>query len=110
MLDNQTIQRRVRREMRMTTTDRTNGSVGGSGGSGTSKPAADRIEIWDIERLIPSARNARTHSEAQIAEIAGSILAFGFMVPVLIDTDGRIIAGHGRVLAARKLNLNRVPV
>ena len=70
----------------------------------------ERVEIWEIERLIPSARNARTHSDGQIAEIAGSILAFGFMAPVLVDAQGMIIAGHARVLAARKLNLNRVPV
>jgi len=75
-----------------------------------SKPMAERIELWDTERLIPSARNARTHSEAQVAEIAGSIAAFGFIVPVLIDQDGGIIAGHGRVLAARKLKLERVLV
>lgn len=71
---------------------------------------AERVEWWEIGRLIPSARNARTHSEAQIAEIAGSIVAFGFMVPVLIDRHGSIIAGHGRVLAARKLKLECVPV
>jgi DNA modification methylase len=75
-----------------------------------TKPMAERIELMEIDRLIPSARNARTHSEAQIAEIAGSITAFGFIVPVLIDSSDGIIAGHGRVLAARKLNLQRVPV
>jgi len=75
-----------------------------------SKPMAERVELCEIDRLIPSARNARTHSAAQIAEIAGSIVAFGFMVPVLIDRNGIIIAGHGRVLAARKLKLERVPV
>ena len=74
------------------------------------KPMAERIELLDIDSLIPSARNARTHSGAQIAEIAGSIAAFGFIVPVLIDPDGGIIAGHGRVLAARKLDLQKVPV
>jgi len=71
---------------------------------------ADHVEIWDIERLIPSARNARTHSGAQVAEIAGSIAAFGFIVPVLVDRGGNIIAGHGRVLAARQLQLDKVPV
>jgi len=76
----------------------------------TSKPIADRVEIWDIDRFIPSARNARTHSAAQIAEIAGSIAAFGFIVPVIVDREGGILAGHGRVLAARKLKLERVPV
>lgn len=70
----------------------------------------DQLEIWDIERLIPSARNARTHSKEQIAELAGSMKAFGFMAPVLVDADGVIIAGHARVLAARKLSLERVPV
>ena len=74
------------------------------------KTMVDKIEIWNIERLIPSARNARTHSEEQVAEIAGSIAAFGFMVPIVVDSDGLIVAGHGRVLAARKLKLERVPV
>ena len=74
------------------------------------KPMAERIELFDIDSLIPSARNARTHSEAQIAEIASSIAAFGFIVPVLVDPEGGIIAGHGRVLAARKLDLQKVPV
>ena len=68
------------------------------------------MEIWAIERLIPSARNARTHSAAQIAELAGSIAAFGFMAPVLVDSAGMIIAGHCRVLAARQLRLDRIPV
>lgn len=75
-----------------------------------SKPMADRIEMWNIDRLIPSARNARTHSEAQVAEIAGSMSAFGFIVPVVVDQEGGIVAGHGRLLAARKLRLERVPV
>ena len=70
----------------------------------------ERLEIWDINRLIPSARNARTHSAAQVAELAGSIAAFGFMAPVLVDSAGIIIAGHGRVLAARQLRLDRIPV
>ncbi len=63
-----------------------------------------------MERLIPSARNTRTHSPEQVAELAGSLKAFGFMVPVLVDPEGVIIAGHARVLAARKVNLERVPV
>jgi ParB-like chromosome segregation protein Spo0J len=75
-----------------------------------SQAMVDRVEIWEIGRLIPSARNARTHSDAQVAEIAGSIRAFGFNVPVLVDKDGSIIAGHGRVLAARQLKLERIPV
>jgi DNA modification methylase len=75
-----------------------------------AKPMADCIELWAIERLIPSARNARTHSDEQIAEIAGSIHAFGFIVPVVVGRDGVVIAGHGRVLAARQLKLDCIPV
>lgn len=69
-----------------------------------------RIEQWPIERLIPYARNARTHSAAQVAQISGSIREFGFNNPVLVDSQAGIIAGHGRVLAARKLGLTEVPV
>jgi DNA modification methylase len=71
---------------------------------------AGKVEIWRLEKLIPSARSARTHSEGQVAEIAASIAAFGFMVPVLVDSAGVIIAGQGRLLAAQKLKLDRVPV
>src|SRR6185369_5981401 len=60
--------------------------------------------------LIPSARNARTHSAAQVAEIAGSIRAFGFSSPILVGETGDIIAGHGRLAAARKLGLIEAPV
>ena len=68
------------------------------------------IERWPLDRLIPHARNARTHSEEQVAQIAGSIAEFGFVNPVLVGDDGVIVAGHGRVLAARKLGLAEVPV
>lgn len=68
-----------------------------------------RIQTCPIDRLIPYARNARTHSEAQVAQIAASIREFGFNNPVLVDADGGIIAGHGRVLAARQLGLAEVP-
>jgi DNA modification methylase len=71
---------------------------------------AKRIELWLIDRLIPFARNPRTHSDAQIAQIAASIEAFGFNNPILVDTKAGIIAGHGRLLAARKLGLTEVPV
>ena len=67
------------------------------------------IEKIDISVLIPYARNARTHSDEQIAQIAGSIKEFGFNNPVLIDKDNGVIAGHGRLAAARKLGLNEVP-
>ena len=68
------------------------------------------LEHWPVERLIPSPRNARTHTDAQVAEIAGSIRAFGFTNPVLADEAGGVIAGHGRLAAARKLGLVEVPV
>src|SRR5690606_14584048 len=69
-----------------------------------------RIDYREVAELIPYARNARTHSEAQVALIAGSIREYGFTNPVLVDGANGIIAGHGRVLAARKLGLSRVPV
>src|SRR5579864_461288 len=71
---------------------------------------AQRIEHWLIEKLIPWARNPRTHSDAQVAQIAASIAEFGFNNPILVDTKAGIIAGHGRLLAARKLELKEVPV
>ncbi|GHC61911.1 site-specific DNA-methyltransferase [Neogemmobacter tilapiae] len=63
-----------------------------------------------VEALIPYARNARTHSPAQVAMIAGSIREFGFTNPVLVDGENGIIAGHGRVMAARQLGMDLVPV
>src|ERR1700688_5064468 len=69
-----------------------------------------RIEYWPIDRLIPSARNARTHSAAQVAEIAGSIRTFGFTNPLLVGEDAEVVAGHGRLPAARLLGLKEVPV
>jgi len=72
-------------------------------------PMADTIVMRPVEALIPYARNARTHSDAQVAQIAGSIREFGFTNPVLLDGDNGIVAGHGRVLAARKLGLTEVP-
>ena len=71
---------------------------------------SDKVERWPLERLIPHARNARTHSEEQVAQIAGSIAEFGFVNPILVGDDGVIVAGHGRVLAARKLGLSEAPV
>lgn len=68
-----------------------------------------KIEQRAIEALIPYARNSRTHSDGQVAQIAASIREFGFTNPVLIDKDGGIIAGHGRVMAARKLGIKDVP-
>lgn len=68
-----------------------------------------QIEQLPIESVIPYARNSRTHSESQVAQIAGSIQEFGFCNPVLIDAEGVIIAGHGRVMAAQRLKLATVP-
>jgi ParB-like chromosome segregation protein Spo0J len=69
-----------------------------------------RIERWPIERLIPRANNPRTHSRQQVANIAASILEFGWTNPVLVDGDDGILAGHARVLGARKLGMAEVPV
>jgi len=71
---------------------------------------ADRIEQWPLERLIPYANNARTHSDAQVAQIAASMVEFGVTSPLLAGSDGVLVAGHGRLLAARKLGLTQVPV
>jgi ParB-like chromosome segregation protein Spo0J len=71
---------------------------------------SEHVERWPLERLIPHARNARTHSDEQVAQIAGSIAEFGFVNPVLVGDDGVIVAGHGRVMAARKLGLSEAPV
>jgi ParB-like chromosome segregation protein Spo0J len=67
-----------------------------------------QIKEVAVDKLIPYAKNSRTHSEAQIAQIAASIKEFGFRNPILVDGTG-VIAGHGRLLAARKLNLKQVP-
>jgi ParB-like chromosome segregation protein Spo0J len=76
----------------------------------TALAMATHIELWPLDRLIPFARNPRTHSDAQVAQIAASIAEFGFNNPILVDTKAGIIAGHGRLLAARKLQLWEVPV
>lgn len=70
----------------------------------------DKFEHWSIDRLLPYAKNSRTHSDEQIAQIAASIKAFGFTNPILVGNDGVIVAGHGRLSAARKLGLTYVPV
>jgi ParB-like chromosome segregation protein Spo0J len=70
---------------------------------------ADQVERRPIASLVPYARNARLHSDAQIAQIAGSIREWGWTIPVLIDETGALIAGHGRVLAARQLGIETVP-
>ena len=76
----------------------------------TKANPADKVERRKVSDLIPYARNSRTHSDAQVAQIAASIREWGWTTPILIDQAGMIIAGHGRVLAARKLGLESVPV
>src|ERR671911_453639 len=71
---------------------------------------ADRIELWPIDRLRPYERNPRTHSDDQVDQIAASMVEFGWTNPILIDENAGILAGHGRLLAARKLGLAEVPV
>lgn len=72
---------------------------------------ADYQVTWrSVEQLIPYARNARTHSDEQVAQIAASVREFGWTNPVLVDEADGIIAGHGRVMAARKLGMDQVPV
>lgn len=71
---------------------------------------ADKVERRKVSDLIPYARNARTHSDEQVAQIASSIKEWGWTTPVLVDETGSIIAGHGRIMAARKLGLEEVPV
>jgi DNA modification methylase len=69
-----------------------------------------QIERWPLDRLVPFARNPRTHTEEQVAQIAASIVEFGWTNPVLVGADDVVIAGHARLQAARKLGLSEVPV
>lgn len=69
-----------------------------------------QVQRWPIDKLIPFARNARTHSEEQVAQVAASIAEFGWTNPILIGGDGVLIAGHARLAAARKLTMTEVPV
>lgn len=71
---------------------------------------AKRIELWSIEKLKPYDRNSRTHSAEQVEQIASSMVEFGFTQPILVDSADGIIAGHGRLMAAKRLNLSEVPV
>jgi hypothetical protein len=77
-------------------------------GNGKTWPA-DRVQRLNVDQLVPYARNARTHSDEQVAMIAGNIKRFGWTVPIIVDVRGEIIAGHGRVLAAKQLGLTEVP-
>ena len=71
---------------------------------------ADKVERWPINKLVPYARNARTHSDEQVGQIAASIKEWGWTTPILVDETGSIIAGHGRTLAAQRLQMTEVPV
>tara|TARA_B000000557_G_scaffold262065_1_gene262143 strand:- start:223 stop:885 length:663 start_codon:yes stop_codon:yes gene_type:complete len=71
---------------------------------------ATKIVLFETDKLIPYARNSRVHSTEQIAQIAASIQEWGFTVPILIDEKNTLIAGHGRLLAAQKLELKKIPV
>jgi len=70
---------------------------------------ADKVERRGVSDLVPYARNSRTHSEEQVSQIAASIKEWGWTVPVLIDPEGGLIAGHGRILAAQRLGIETVP-
>src|SRR3990167_811167 len=71
---------------------------------------ADAMQQWPVDKLQAFPRNSRVHTPAQISQIAASIMEFGFAVPVLAQADGTIIAGHARVLAARQIGIESVPV
>jgi hypothetical protein len=80
-------------------------------GSGNQRPwPADKVERWPIDRLIPYAKNARTHSPAQIAALSASVKEWGWTTPVLVAEDRGLIAGHARILAARQLGIAEIPV
>jgi DNA modification methylase len=72
--------------------------------------APEAIETWPLDRLRPYARNAKTHGADQVAKIAASMAEFGWTVPVLVSSDGEVIAGHGRIMAAAQLGLTEAPV
>lgn len=71
---------------------------------------AKRIELWPVDRLVPYEKNSRTHSPEQVAKLAAIITEFGFTNPILVDSKDGIIAGHGRLMAAKRLRLEQVPV
>src|SRR5205807_5815399 len=79
-----------------------------SGVSATEWPA-DKVERWSLDRLIPYATNARTHTPEQVDRIAASISEWGWTVPILADERGGVIAGHERILSARRIALTEAP-
>jgi ParB-like chromosome segregation protein Spo0J len=76
----------------------------------TQQWPADAVERRKVSDLTPYARNARKHSDKQIEQIVASIKQWGWTIPILVDEDGTIIAGHGRLMAANKMGLDDVPV
>ena len=96
--------------------DGVSGAVGRGGVSAapmgsdhTVRVAAEQLVMMDIDELIPYANNAKIHTKEQIQQLRGSLREFGFVTPVLIDFNGNIIAGHGRVMAAREEGMDQVP-
>lgn len=79
-------------------------------GTAFTPAMAQRIELWPVERLVPFENNARTHSPEQLAQLQASIEQFGFTAPILVDGQDGILAGHGRLEAARLLGMTEVPV
>ena len=69
---------------------------------------ATKITLTETNKLIPYARNSRKHSEEQVTQLAASIQEWGFTVPILVDEENTIIAGHGRLMAAQKLEIDKV--
>lgn len=78
--------------------------------TGFSPVMAQRIELWPVERLVPFERNARTHGAEQLEQLQASIRQFGFTAPILVDGESGILAGHGRLEAAKLLGMAEVPV
>ena len=84
--------------------------IGGVLGVNFSVEMVERIELVSVDAIAPYERNPRTHSESQVDQIAASITRFGFTNPILVDSQSGIVAGHGRLLAAKKLSLEYVPI
>lgn len=78
----------------------------------SAKPSADelKVENWAISRVTPYAANAKVHPELQVSQIVASIRQFGFTNPILVDRNGVVIAGHGRIQAAVQIGMKKVPV
>lgn len=71
---------------------------------------AERIEFWETEKLKPYEKNPRLHSDEQISQLAASFIRFGMVMPILVDKDAGVIAGHGRLEAAKLVGLEKIPV